>query len=406
MTRERVVEFLRERVIFAKLAAIILWFCYALSIVLGDGRGTFNFKGEINGADHLAWYTAARLIAEGQPEKVYDYEFVAHYQHDIIPMDRWNSLMAYRNPPFYALLYLPTCQLPFTASWAIWCLVYLVWLWFAVKWLGGGRREYLWLLAFFPTFTAISYGQNSLISFAILAATYRLLKGDRIFLAGLVAGLLWFKPPMLTGIILWGLLDIRRLWPAALGVVLSGLVLTVGSYPFIPAVWDGFYFSLTRNAAYADFEQFKMHNPLAFWRLLVPGLEAKTYWWLAVPCSLLAILWFVAVWRKCRNDPAIMMGAVAFVTLLGSPHALIYEWAVLGVTAVLWWPKLAGDPSARFVLYGTAWLALFVSTHFAELQFNWTGRAVQVSVPILAAVAAFAWKFLPRDSAPTDGGVQ
>lgn len=433
MTRERVVEFLRDRVIFAKLAALILWISYGISIGLGPhtdekgtdfsfsgkfiGRetnswivydehyGTFNFKGEINGADHLAWYTAARLIREGKPNKVYDYEYVAGVQNKLIPMNRWNSLMAYRNPPFYALMYLPTCQLPFTVSWVLWCAIYLVWMWFAVKWLGGGRREYLWLLAFFPTFTAISYGQNSLISFTILAATYRLLKGDRIFLAGLVAGLLWFKPPMLTGLILWGLLDIRRLWPAALGVVLSGLLLTLGTFPFIPEVWDGFVASLTRNAKYADFEQFKMHNPLAFWRLLVPD-ATRWHWPLAVACSGLAIIWFVRVWQKHRRDLAVMFGAVAFVTLWGSPHALIYEWSVLGVTAVLWWKKLEGDPPARFLLFGTAWLALFLSTHFAELQVNNTGRAVQVSIPLLAAVGVFALKFLPRDSSTKGEGVQ
>jgi alpha-1,2-mannosyltransferase len=433
MTRECVVEFLRDRVIFAKLAAITLWFCYALSIGLGPhaddkgtdlsfsgkfvGRetnswivydehyGTFNIKGEINGADHLAWYTAARLIAEGKPDKVYDYTFVTRYQHDLIPKERWNSLMAYRNPPFYALLYLPTCQLPFTLSWAIWCLIYLVWLWFAVKWLGGGRPEFLWLLAFFPTFTAFSYGQNSLISFTILAGTYRLLKSDRVFLAGLVAGLLWFKPPLLTGLILWGVLDLRRLWPAALGVVLSGLLLTLGSYPFIPDVWEGFVRSLTGNVKFDNFEQFKMHNPLAFFRLLAPDAKAW-HWPLAGICSLLAILWFVRIWRSHRRDPAIMMGAVAFVTLWGSPHALIYEWSVLGVTAVLWWKKMEHDRPARFLLFGAAWLALFLSTHFAELQVNNTGRAVQVSVPILAAVAVYAMKFLPRDSAPAGGGVQ
>jgi alpha-1,2-mannosyltransferase len=402
MTRERVVEFLRERVIFAKLAAITLWICYAFSILLGDGYGTFNLKGEINGADHLAWYTAARLIVEGQPDKVYDYVFVAQYQHDLIPKDRWNSLMAYRNPPFYALLYLPTCQLPFTISWVLWCLIYLVWLWFAVTWLGGGRREYLWLLAFFPTFTAISYGQNSLISFTILAATYRLLKGDRIFLAGLVAGLLWFKPPMLTGLILWGLLDIRRLWPAALGVLLTGLLLTLGTYPLVPEVWDGFIRSLTGNVKFDNFEQFKMHNPLAFFRLLAPGAK-DWHWPLAAICSLLAITWFVRVLRAHRRNLDVMFGAVAFVTLWGSPHALIYEWSVLGITAVLWWRALEADVSARFVLFGTAWLAFFLSTHFAELQVNNTGHAVQISVPILAAVAVYALKFLPRDPSTKQG---
>ncbi|MBL8866280.1 MAG: hypothetical protein JNK93_12035, partial [Planctomycetia bacterium] len=140
-------------------------------------------------------------------------------------------------------------------------------------------------------------------------------------------------------------------------------------------------------------------------RLLAPDAKAW-HWPLAAVCALLAIAWFVRVWRVHRRDLTVMFGAVVFVTLWGSPHALIYEWSVLGVTAVLWWKKMEPDPSARFVLFGTAWLAFFLSTHFAEMQVNNTGRAVQISVPILAAVAVFALRFLPRDSAQPDGGVQ
>lgn len=417
MTQDRIVAFLRERVIFAKLAAIILWISYAVSILMGDHHnamnftgpfvgpgpdawivyddhyGVFNFRGEVNGADHLAWYTAARLIREGKPEKVYDYEFVTDYQRAMVPKDRWHSLMAYRNPPFYCLPYLLTAALPFTVSWMIWNVVYLIGLWFAVRWLGGGGREYFWTLAFYPTFAAVSYGQNSIISFIILAGTYRLLKSDRVFLAGLVGGLLWFKPPMLTGLVLWGLIGIRRLWPAALGVVVTGLVLTLGTYPFIPAVWDGFVESLRTNVKYADFEQFKMHNPVAFWRLLLPGATAW-HWPLAAVCSLLAVAWFVGVWRKHRNDLAVMFGAVAFVTLWGSPHALIYEWSVLGVTGILWWPRLAHVPAARFLLYGAGWVTMFVSTHLAEAILNLQGGptdfpryAPQVSMIVMAFLA-------------------
>jgi hypothetical protein len=449
----RLVSFLQDRVIFAKLAAVILWVSYGISIALGphvdangpdysfsgpvvgpqknawivynQHYGTFNFKGETNGADHLAWYTAARLIREGNADKVYDYGFVARYQNQLIPENRWQSLMAYRNPPFYCLPYLLTCNLPFTLSWFIWNVVYLVGVWFAVRWLGGGGKDYFWVLAFYPTFAAVSYGQNSLISFVLLAATYRLMKADKIFLAGLVAGFLWFKPTMLIGLIVWGLLDIKKLWPAAVGVVVTGLVLTLGSYPFIPEVWDGFVNSLRGNVKFADFEQFKMHNPVAFWRLLLPE-AAAWHWPLAGLCSLLAVGWFVRIWQRHRNDLEIVFGAVVFLTLWGSPHALIYEWSVLGVTGVLWWRKLAHVPAARFLLFGASWLVMFLSTHFTELQLdlqgvphatiaawvvqdlnaalprklNWdatiTHYAVQVSVPVLAVVGVIAGRLFGR----------
>jgi alpha-1,2-mannosyltransferase len=413
MTLPGVAAFVRERIIFAKLAAIILWISYAISIILGDGRGTFNLLQEVIGADHLAWYTAARLVVDGHPEQMYNHEVMADYQNQLIPFGRWKTLMAYRNPPFYCLLYLPTCQLPFVASVTIWAAIYIILLWFSVKWLGGDRRAFLWVLSFYPFFTAISYGQNSLLSFAMLAGTYRLLQTDRVFAAGMVAGLLWFKPPLLLGLILWGLLDIRKLWPAAVGVIATGLILTAGSYIVIPTAWSAFMESLTGNVTYAAFEQWKMHNPLAFWRLLMPFAE-RWHWPLAAVCGVLATLGFVQLWRSTRHDLPTIFGGVILFTLWASPHALIYEWVILAITGILWWPRLAAFPDQRFLLYAATWLVFFVSTHAAERQLLLQGSspaydghsALQLSVVVMAIVAVIAGRLLLRSAYNTMPGLK
>lgn len=479
---DRVAAFLRERLIFAKLATLILWVCYTGSILLGDGRGTFNLRGELACADHLAFYTAARLVREGQPEKVYDNEFVSQYQHDMFP-ERWNSLEAFRNPPFYALLYYPTAGWPYQASAWFWAAVSAAALAVGVWWLvsapGTGRLcspngatdnsqgcqplgptptsaspngaadagpvappglneggtidqgltplaihgrpvgateecgpaarlpflpTLVWVISFYPVFCALSYGQNTPLSFAVFAGTYRLLAAGRPFAAGLAAGLLWFKPTLLLGLIVWGLLDIRRLWPAAVGAVVTGAVLTLGSYPVVPELWTGFIRTLGENAGYDNFEQWKMHNPLAFFRLLLPGLDDRWRWRLAAAVSLAVVGLFVRLWVRRRDDLPAVFGGVVFLTLLASPHALIYEWALLAITGVLWWPETRRAPDRWFVVYVVVWVTMFLATHFSELQAAVSPVVVQVSVPVLG------WAFwqsvrLFRAAAPAPAGL-
>ncbi|HET6575768.1 MAG TPA: glycosyltransferase 87 family protein, partial [Fimbriiglobus sp.] len=253
------------------------------------------------------------------------------------------------------------------------------------------------------------YGQNSLLSFAVLCGTYRLLAGRRPFAAGLVAGLLWFKPPLLLGLVVWGLLDLRRLWPAALGVVVTGAVLTLGTYPIVPGAWEGFRRSLEQNVEFANFDWWKMHNARSFWRLLLPGTgQLPTVLWLA---SAAAGVWlFVRVWRRRRDDLPPVFGAAVLLTLWASPHTMIYEWSLAVIPAVLWWTYLPRHRDAWLVLFAVGWVALFVGTDWGRVQ-DWFLRTklgmespviVQVSVPLLGWAGWRAARLLGGSRGPTD----
>ena len=43
---------------------------------------------------------------------------MSSYQGELLGWE-WESLLAYRNPPFYALLYLPTARLPFAPAFTL-----------------------------------------------------------------------------------------------------------------------------------------------------------------------------------------------------------------------------------------------------------------------------------------------
>lgn len=416
MTYARTAAFFRPRLVYAVCAGVIVWSTWLISLAIG--RGETDAYGQIVGTDHLAFYTAARLIQEGRGAEVYHYDIVGPYQTALFPPGVWqNTFEAFRNPPFYALPYTLTASLPYAVSSWIWIAVSMLALVVGVRWLQPERpwRTVGWAMTFLPVFCVPSYGQNSLMSFAIFAAVYRLLAADRRFLAGFVAGLLWFKPTLLIGLFIWSLLDIRRLWPCWLGVIAGGAALTGGSWPLIPEVWTAFLENLRVNLTFDNFEQWKMHNPKAFWKLLLPepipllgGVTLQGL--LTLLTTLAGITVFVPLWRARRNSLPVMFAAAVFLTLWVSPHTMVYEWSLAILPAILLWTHEPRHRDAWIVLIAVGWTALFISTDFCQIQrwaeLRWWGtesRLVQVSVPVLGWVGWRAARVLvpPGNAADT-----
>lgn len=405
LTVPRVAAFLRPRLIFAVIAGTIVWLVWFVSLALGTWEQ--DVVGQLVSVDHLAFYSPARMIREGQGWAIYDHVRLNEYQRGLFAPGVWEAFEAYRNPPFYALLYIPTAGLPYYASAWIWNGIALACLIVGVRLLGADRPWHAtaWALTFLPIFCVASYGQNSLLSFLALCATYRLLVLRRPFAAGLCAGFLCFKPPLLLGLVIWGVLDIRKLWSAAIGVVVTTAVLCGGSYLLVPVEWHEFVRTLGENAKFDDFDWWKMHNPRAFWRLLVgPGL-AETILWLV--CAFVGLWGFVLVWLKWRDDLPAVFGASVVLMLWASPHTMVYEWALAIIPAVLWWTHRPLQRDAWLIVYAVVWVAMFISTDFGRIQewllkkqLGWPQPViVQLSVPVLAWAG---WKAVRLLSAPSE----
>ncbi len=347
---------------------------FAVGVVAADhllGDPPISRRGLPVFCDHLAYYTAGRLVRDGPAGELYDLDTVAAYQATLFP-GRWDSLEAFRNPPFAALPYALTARLPFAASGWVWTAVGLA------AYFGGLRllhpRPPLFAVLTVPAVLCVSYGQTSLLNAGILAVVGRLLIDRGPFAAGLVAGLLWAKPPLLLGLVVWGLLDLRRLWPAAVGCALTGVVLAAGSYAIIPEAWAGFVGTLRANAGFDAFDWWKLPGPRAFGRLLLgPGPAATAVWLLAAAAG----GWgFVLVWRANRDSPRVVFAASVLLTLWASPHALIYDWALVAVPAVLLPPTRA---------FAVGWAALAVGTEVGMVQaWLWGEPVVQLATPVLA----------------------
>jgi alpha-1,2-mannosyltransferase len=431
MTVDMVIAFARRNAAWALLSIIPLWGMFFWQMGRALIQTDYQLDRNIICADHMAFYTGARLSRDGPADKVYDYVFVTSYQNQLFykdpsdpEKDAWRWLEAFRNPPFYAILYWPTCGWTYFWSAATWFVISMG-LTFAGVWWTADRSvvwTMLWVLSFLPTYMAFDYGQNTPISFAIFAATYALLRAERPFAAGLVAGLLLFKPQLLLGLGLWAVLDFRRKWPCALGVAVMGVMLVAGSWPLMPETWRGFLDTFKANRQFDSFDQFKMHNPLAMIRLLLPADEIAANWFpdrpaadvvaivreihngFAIVCGVVATVVFVRLWWVRHRDLHVMMGAVVFFTLWAGPHALIYEWQLLALTGILWHREWGRRPNTWFVYYLVIWSVLYFTTDLNAMILDakffkpLTGinMTMQWSVPVTGLFGLLAVRQLTR----------
>ncbi|MBA4064034.1 MAG: hypothetical protein C0501_10040 [Isosphaera sp.] len=402
MTYAGTAEWLRPRLPFGFVLGAVAWAVWVGNLALGgwykDNEGT------LIGGDHLAFYTPARLIRDGEPGRMYDYDAALHaYQQRLIGWE-WSGFEAYRNPPFYALLYVPTAGLSYYASLGVWTAVGLLALVAAVYLLRPARpgRVLLWAVAFYPVFATVSFGQNTLLSLLVFAAVYRLADAGRPVAAGLVAGLLWFKPPLLIGLFVWWGLAPRRHAGCLLGVGVTGLSLAAVSWAAVPDAARAFVASLGRNVGFGGEGMWNKHTPRAFADMLVPGVPAAglAAWGVAAAAGV-AVAWWVR--RRTGGPVAVMFPVAVFLSLWASPHALIYEWALLVAAGVVLWERVPRSRDAWVCLFALAWVGLAVGTPLALVQIKYLAlpAVVQVSVPVLGLVGWLA----ARELAAAGAGV-
>jgi hypothetical protein len=224
---------------------------------------------------------------------------------------------------------------------------------------------------------------------------------DRRFAAGLVAGLLWFKPQLLLGLFVWWAFQPRRYFRSWLGVFLTGCVLAAISWFAVPDGSRAFVDSLGEIAAFRGDGYWNKLSPRAFWALLLTDPADDKHpvvVGLAALCSLAAVV--IAWWVKRRTGApvAVMFPVAVYLSLWASPHALVYEWALVVAAAVVLWEKFPDSRNAWLCIFAIAWIALATSVTLAKFQIGRIWPVVQVGVPLLGLVGWLAARELARSS--------
>jgi alpha-1,2-mannosyltransferase len=389
----RVNSFLTSRRLsYALIAGGMLWFAWILSCLLGAGN--MDLAGQVIGTDYLQFYSASVTVRQGQSANLYNFEFQSQLEQTIAG-EGLQNFHAFVTPPFLAWLYVPFTYLPYSWSFAAWCVLTLLFLWLSIRLVRTTHRTkpFFWSLTWFPIFAAISFGQNSLLSLLLFSITYWFWRKDKPFLAGLMSSLLLFKPQMLLGISILWLLDWRKSWKSLIGVSLGGATLASLCFIFLPEASKA-YIDLARNfltrMIYQEqFPLWHLDSLRGFLALLFPGQE-----WLveglSLFLSLVGIIGFIRIWRKYRGQKDLLFASAICLTIWITPHAMIYDWSILLIPAILFWqayPKLRHFWTPAFSLI---WIATFLSGPLTVLQLKILPVAIQVCIPIFAFVIFIA----------------
>lgn len=377
-----------ERMSYAWIAGGALWIVWILSILFGSGN--MDLASQVVGTDYIQFYTAGMTLRNGDSDQLYDFAYQQQLQQEIAGPE-FDTFHAFITPPFLALIYVPLSFIPYSLSFGIWSILCLIALWLSLRLLGFSRpkTEFLWTLSWFPVFATISFGQNSILSLILLTLSYVLWKRDKKLTAGLICSLLLYKPQLLLGVgILWAL-EWRRSWRALLGLCTGAMALILLNFWLFPVASEDYLnLSISIFPSLSSREGFPIwHSQTlrSFWHLLLPKVSDLPEI-LALVLSLIGLFFFFKFRQKFQHDKPLLFAAAVSLTLWISPHALVYEWTLLLLPAIILWEAQVIRREKLRVLYALIWVAIFISGPLTNLQLNLFSRAVQVSTIIYSFV--------------------
>jgi alpha-1,2-mannosyltransferase len=114
---------------------------------------------------------------------------------------------------------------------------------------------------------------------------------------------------------------------------------------------------------------------------LLPGQES----WveiLALILSLTGIVGFILFWRRHTRYKKLIFAAAILLTIWITPHAMIYDWSILLIPAILLWQEFAQFKPFWKSLFALTWVATFISGPLTVLQLKIFPIAVQISIPV------------------------
>jgi hypothetical protein len=383
---------------YAWFAGGALWFAWLLSCILGPGN--LDMAGHVVGTDYITIYASGVALRQGQSANLYNFDYQLQLEQSIAGPEL-TTFNAFVTPPFLAWLFVPFSTVPYVWSFVAWSLLSLLFLWVSLKLLSTEQpvKVFIYSLTWFPIFATISFGENSLLSLFILCLTYWCWRKEKYLLAGLAVSLLLYKPQLILGVGFLWLLEWRRSWKALLGLVIGGATLGGLCLWLLPDATRA-YLELARNTIpgmiYQDqFPLWHLHSLRGFWILLFPGQK-----WLVEGLSLilstLGIIAYYFFYRTNRNEPKLLFAGAICLTIWITPHAMIYDWSILLLPAILLWQARPDLRALWKPLYAIMWIATFLSGILTYAQLNILPIAIQFSIPILFFVYYEIYKNLAK----------
>ncbi len=344
----------RAIVAFCAAAAVLtLWFCWLDNAAFLRGELS---RGQIAGRDFQAFWVASGLAAEARFDEIFRPDRFNQALRAVFGAD--TALNAFPYPPHGLWLVLPLAWLPYGWSLALWAaLSFLAYLaataapaWPAARLAG--------LIAAPSTALTLSFGQNGLLSAALMVGGLRLLDRHPV-VAGVLFGILSYKPHL-------GLLIPVALLAGRHRTAFFSAAATVAALAAVSLAWQGpeswqTYADAMMPHQRAFIERwtgmFTMMVPTAFMSARLLGLGPDIGYLAQVPFSAAALAAVAWSFRRDVSRP-LRNATLLTATFLMSPYLCNYDMTIVSVAVILTVEQSmrSGFLNGERLILGAAWL--------------------------------------------------
>jgi alpha-1,2-mannosyltransferase len=300
---------------------------------LTNSEGYIDPTGKPLGTDFLNQYAASVLIHEGSPELAYDTVRHGAVEKEVVGSNDF-GYYGWHYPPMALFIVVPFALFSYGMALSLWMAVTLTANVFAIRRIVNAKETLLVALAFPAVLINIGHGHNGFLSGALLGGALLLLGGNRQIAAGVLIGLLAYKPQF--GVLIPVALAAGAYWRAFGSAVATVCMFGLCSWwVFGAETWTGFLASMEYTRSYI-LEQGatgweKIQSFFSLVRGLGGGIELA-YAIQAIAMIVMAGLVFV-LWRG-PNRFNLKAAGLVVASLLATPYLLDYDLIILGVAIV------------------------------------------------------------------------
>jgi hypothetical protein len=398
-----------------KVAGLMAAFLLALLVTNFFLPPDKAFDSHMFGHDFLPFFTAGQFVRLGRVDQLYDSQATRLLEHNTARQAGLvihNEFGAFLNPPFVALAAAPLAAWPYRTALAIWTTFLAGFLLAAVvilvkmfpprsDWRTWGLVPLL-LFTALPAWQAAIHAQNTFFSLLVLAGAVWLWRSQKPFAAGLVAGLLLFKPQL--GAVLAVVLIATQGRRALLGLSVTATSLLLLTFLSMPGSLADYLHRMPGNlAAIAALPNYTWHRHitfLAWWRMLLQGHTGAVPSGLARCLSLLCTAIIAAGLLRAvlsarrdalRTDRLIAATIVSMPLLM--PYFMDYDMTLLSVAAVLCAIDAIQFGYDRSVFL--CWAALYI-----VMEFNASISGLTPVIPAVPFLALLSVRLILRACQP------
>ncbi len=313
----------------------------AFVVILVSGSGTTTLTGRIGG-DYPAFYSAGKIIADGEAENLYSLRTQREYQQELIGDQ--SGVLAFAYPPHFALFYAPLSELPFRVSYAVHTLAMVAALALACLLIQRiypnliAKPELLFFLAFtaYPIFRSVIGGQNTALSILLIVLCWYKVLHNKHYQAGIYLGLLLFKPQF--AVPLAGLFLLSGRWRVWVSAGATGIVLIALNSALLGPGWFADWFDIVRT--FSRFDVQVNFAELVSWQGFIQAVVgqgngfAVALGWGLSGATILAISWvWFAGGRTADFNAQLALASICIVLI--SPHTLYYDSGIVLIAVVV-----------------------------------------------------------------------